>query len=70
MRRLGIKVTVCAVVVGVLARGRATWADFTFGTPTNLGWTDDVVGPSLNLNCSHDYLPCLSADGLELYFQA
>ncbi|MFC1634854.1 LamG-like jellyroll fold domain-containing protein [Planctomycetota bacterium] len=35
-------------------------ADFTFGTPTKLG-------PMVN-SWSDDYSPCLSADGLSLYF--
>jgi len=35
-------------------------ADFTFGTPTNLG-------PVVN-SASSDYGTCLSADGLEMYF--
>ena len=35
-------------------------ADFTFGTPTRLG-------PMVN-SWSDDYSPCLSADGLSLYF--
>ncbi len=39
----------------------AVQADFIFGTPTNLGPTINS-GPS---NCA----PCLSPDGLELYFQ-
>jgi hypothetical protein len=36
-------------------------ADFTFGTPTNLGPT---------VSSSEDADPCISADGLELYFNS
>ena len=46
-------------VVIVLSSGSVK-ADFTFGTPTNLG-------PPVNTNRS-DWSVCISADGLELYF--
>jgi len=48
----------------VLALGLTTEvanADFTFGTPTNLGPT---------VSSSEDADPCISADGLELYFNS
>ena len=50
-----------AVVTGVLAGGNAE-ADFTLGTPVNLG-------PPVN-TASIDQIPRLSADGLELYFDS
>jgi hypothetical protein len=43
----------------VLGNGRAK-ADFTFGEPVNLG-------PMVN-SSSFDQKPCISADGLSLYF--
>ena len=52
-------------LVLVLALGMAMEvanADFTFGTPTNLG-------PTVN-SSSAEASPCISSDGLELYFQA
>ena len=50
---------VAAIAGFVLGGGRAR-ADFTFGTPTRLG-------PMVN-SWSDDYSPCISADGLSLYF--
>jgi hypothetical protein len=50
-----------AIVLAAVA-GPVAQADFTFGTPTNLGPT---------VNCSaHDYFACISPDGLELYFSS
>jgi len=48
-----------AIVVGSV---RPANADFTFGEPTNLGPTVNSEG--------YDDGPCLSADGLELYFNS
>ncbi|MHC4539344.1 MAG: TolB family protein, partial [Planctomycetota bacterium] len=53
-----LAISVWVLVVG-LPVGVAK-ADFTFGTPTNLG-------PTVN-SSAHDYSPSISADGLELYF--
>jgi len=44
----------------VLALGLVAKADFTFGTPTNLG-------PTVN-SSARDGRPSISADGLSLYF--
>ena len=52
-------------IVLVLALGLAAEvanADYTFGTPTNLG-------PTVN-SSAHDGVPGISADGLELYFRS
>ena len=49
---------VAAIVIG----GRNANADFTFGTPTNLG-------PIVN-SLSTDWSPSISADGLSLYFNS
>ncbi|MBL7189540.1 MAG: PD40 domain-containing protein [Phycisphaerae bacterium] len=57
-----------AVLVALAVGGGSSKADFTFGEPINLGPNDEGVGSTVNLNCSHDYSPCISADGLELYF--
>jgi hypothetical protein len=48
------------VTAVILAGGRITKADFVFGEPVNLG-------PIVN-STSVDAAPCISADGLELYF--
>jgi len=53
------------LVILVLALGLATEvanADFTFGTPTNLG-------PTVN-SSSYEGEPGISADGLEMYFDS
>ena len=54
------------VVFGIMAfvvlGGGNAKADFTFGEPTNLG---PVVNSSAN-----DHFPCISPDGLTLYFQS
>jgi len=62
--RLVVLGIVAVIVLGVTSAK----ADFTFGEPENLGPNDNQVGPTVNLNCSHEYSPCVSADGLELYF--
>jgi len=54
-----IKVAVLAVGLSVLASA-PTKADFTFGEPVNLG-------PPIN-SADYEGVPCVSADGLELYF--
>lgn len=54
-------VLVGIVAVMVLCSGSAK-ADFTFGEPVNLGSTVNSV--------AFDGVPCISADGLELYFSS
>jgi Tol biopolymer transport system component len=54
------KIVLVGVVAIIFAGSGNTKADFTFGTPTRLG-------PMVN-SWSDDYSPCLSADGLSLYF--
>jgi len=54
-----VNVVMLGVIVGVLAGGSAR-ADFTFGEPVNLG-------PTVNGD-SFEQGPCISADGLSLYF--
>jgi len=49
------------VVVIVIGGGNA-YADFTFGTPTNLG-------PKVN-SSANDHDPCISADELEIFFHS
>jgi len=51
-----------ALVSIVIITTEVTNADFTFGTPTNLG-------PTVN-STAHDDTPSISADGLELYFMS
>ena len=55
-----LAILVLALVVGLPA-GVAN-ADFTFGTPTNLG-------PTVN-SSDYDWSPSIPADGLELYFES
>jgi len=50
---------VAAIVAG---GGGNVYGDFTFGRPVNLG-------PTINSENS-DWLPCISADGLEMYFSS
>ncbi len=47
------------IIIGLLLAGRVARADFTFGTPTNLG-------PTINSSSGEGPL-CFSADGLEFY---
>ena len=49
-----------AIVASVIVGGGSANADFTFGTPENLG-------PVVNSSYSDDWV-CISSDGLELYF--
>jgi hypothetical protein len=51
-----------ALVAGVLGWGSAGRADFTFGTPVNLG-------PAIN-SPSSDMTACISPDGLSLFFSS
>jgi len=50
------------VVVALCIAVNIARADFTFGTPTNLG-------PTVN-SSAKDTVPSISADGLELYFSS
>ncbi|MBC8471237.1 MAG: PD40 domain-containing protein [Planctomycetes bacterium] len=55
--------TICLLtVVALVLGGQGAYADFTFGTPTNLG-------PSVNSSL-RDSGPCISSDGLSLYFDS
>ena len=56
--RLALVVFVVAIVIG----GGNVYADFTLGTPTNLG-------PIVN-SSSTDWSPSISVDGLSLYFNS
>ena len=63
MRQLNLKrmrLLVVGVVVAMIMGSGSAKADFTFGEPTNLG-------PIVNGN-KYDDKPCISADGLSLYF--
>ena len=54
---------VLAILVWALGlAGEVAYADFVFGTPTNLGSTVN--------SSSYDDCPEISADGLELYFHS
>ena len=55
-----IRFVLIGVVAAIVVSGRNVKADFTFGEPVNLGST--VNSPY------SDAVPCISADGLELYF--
>ena len=55
-----IRIALVGLVAAIVLGGGSAKADFTFGEPTNLG-------PPIN-TASADMCPCLSADGLELYF--
>ena len=52
----------------VVASGRSARAEFTFGTPTNLGPTINR-GPTIN-SFYEDSAPSISSDGLTLYFSS
>ena len=56
------KVISILLVVALTMSANTAKADFTFGTPVNLGQPVNSV--------SDDWGPCLSADGLELYFES
>jgi len=55
-----MRLVVIGIVAVMIIGGSNVKADFTFGEPTNLG-------PTINTE-SADGSPCISADGLELYF--
>ena len=55
-----MRLLLVGVVAAMLISGGSAKADFTFGTPKNLGWP--VNSPN------YEAMPCISADGLELYF--
>ena len=61
-RSSGMTLVWLVVVVGILPSGGSAKADFTFGEPVNLG-------PLVNSE-SKEGSPCVSADGLELYFMS
>ena len=61
-RWTGAMLLLAALACIVLTNAYVAKADFTFGTPTNLG-------PSVNTSHADD-LPSVSADGLELYFES
>ena len=59
----GNKRTILMVLVLTLALfAYNTNADYTFGTPTNLG-------PEVN-SSDYDFSPSITADGLQLYFES
>jgi len=53
---------VLAFIAVVMVSGGNAIADYTFGTPLNLG-------PTVN-SSAHDDTPSITADGLELYFMS
>ncbi|MHC4206940.1 MAG: TolB-like translocation protein, partial [Planctomycetota bacterium] len=55
-----MRLLVVGIVAAMVLSGGNAKADFTFGEPTNLG-------PIVNSE-AYDGMPCISADGLELYF--
>ena len=59
-RWAGATLLLAALACIVLTNAYVAKADFTFGTPTNLG-------PTVNSSAGDD-MPSISADGLELYF--
>jgi hypothetical protein len=61
-RKTKMKMYLIVLLVSLTSIGSNVNADFTFGTPVNLG---QPVNSS-----SDDWGPCLSADGLELYFES
>ncbi|KPK37153.1 MAG: hypothetical protein AMJ65_15270, partial [Phycisphaerae bacterium SG8_4] len=68
LNRNRARLVVIGIVAAMIIGGSKVRADFTFGEPVNMGPNDEQVGPTVNLNCSQDYGPHVSADGLELYF--
>ena len=62
VRSTGSGTRLAASVLFIIVVGGAgtAWGDFTFGEPVNLGATVNSSG--------HDNVPCVSLDGLELYF--
>ncbi len=57
-----MRLVLFGVVVSIVHGGGSTKADFIFGEPVNLGPTVNSLYGELD--------PCLSADGLELYFHS
>ncbi len=57
-----VRLVVLGIMAAVVISGGSAKADFTFGTPKNMG-------PVVNSNTS-DWSICISADGLELYFSS
>ena len=57
-----MRLALVGVVVAIAIGGGSARADFTFGKPTNLG-------PTVN-SPAYDCAPCISSDGLELYFDS
>jgi len=55
-----MRLVVVGIVATIVLGGGSVKADFTFGEPTNLG-------PTVN-SSANDWAPCISADGLSLYF--
>ena len=55
-----MRLAIVGIVVMMVLDGGRTKADFTFGEPVNLGATVN--------NSYDDAMPCMSPDGLELYF--
>jgi len=60
LERDRMRLVLVGIVVGIVFGGGSAKADFTFGTPTNLG-------PPVNSGYSEGG-PTISPDGLELYF--
>ncbi|MHC4751491.1 MAG: TolB family protein, partial [Planctomycetota bacterium] len=56
------KTIILGIVLLLVNSSGHTYADFTFGTPTNLG-------PTVN-SSAYDEAPSISADGLTLYFNS
>ena len=57
-----MRLVLIGVVAAIVTGGGSANADFTFGTPTNMG-------PTVN-SSSGDWSPSISADGLTLYFNS
>ncbi len=57
-----MRLMVVGYVAGIVIAGGSAKADFTFGEPTNLG-------PIVN-SSGVDSAPCISPDGLSLYFHS
>jgi Tol biopolymer transport system component len=57
-----IRLVLVGFVAAIVLGGGSARADFAFGKPVNLG-------PTINSENS-DWLPCISADGLEMYFSS
>jgi len=57
-----IRLVLFGFVAAIVLGGGSANADFVFGKPVNLG-------PTINSEYA-DWLPCISADGLEMYFSS